>query len=68
MPLFTFDCVDCNEHFEQLVSLNQDLKDIRCPGCDSENLMKKMSRVARSFRPSSSQVQISGPSCSPGGT
>ena len=68
MPLFTFDCEDCEESFEKLVGLNQDMNEVRCPDCGSEHVQKRMSRVARSFRPSSSPVQVSAPACSPGGT
>ena len=68
MPLFTFDCEDCDESFEQLVGFNQDLDEIRCPDCGGDHVHKQMSRIARAFRPSSSPVPVSASSCAPGGT
>ena len=50
MPLFTFECKDCGEAFEELVSFSQALDEIRCPNCSSSETHKKMSLVARTIR------------------
>lgn len=41
MPIYEYNCKDCNENFEKIV-LNNSAKVI-CPKCGSENLNKKYS-------------------------
>ncbi|OGL38840.1 MAG: hypothetical protein A2042_01715 [Candidatus Schekmanbacteria bacterium GWA2_38_11] len=41
MPIFEFQCSDCQEEFEKLV-FNQD-NPVECPRCHKTNVVKKMS-------------------------
>ncbi|WP_028325598.1 FmdB family zinc ribbon protein [Desulfatirhabdium butyrativorans] len=41
MPIYEYNCNDCNHHFEYLVLRGQE--PTRCPSCSSEHICRKMS-------------------------
>ena len=69
MPLFTYKCQDCEESFEELVSISQSAEQIDCPKCRGNNTRKQLSIVARPIQASASSGAFHAPaaSCSPGG-
>lgn len=57
MPFYEYECKDCSEHFEQLVSISEaDLKQV-CPHCNGKNTEKQLSVFAAK---SSSPISVSG--------
>jgi putative FmdB family regulatory protein len=44
VPIYEFDCQDCQTGFEELV-FNRD-QTVRCPACGSANLQRRMSTFA----------------------
>ncbi len=40
MPIYEYECKECGESFEVLVFGN---KKVKCPKCDSEKIVKKLS-------------------------
>ena len=43
MPLYDFECGDCNTVFEKLIREEKDEQGIVCPSCGSKNVIKKFS-------------------------
>jgi putative FmdB family regulatory protein len=72
MPLFEFECNECNKSFEDLVRNATDVSVVICPFCGSDLTRKKISTfAARVVGASVSTPAISGFSesaCSRGGT
>lgn len=64
MPFYEYQCKDCGEHFEQLVSISEASRKQVCPHCGSKNTAKQLS-VFAAKSPSSS---LSGPSSGRGFT
>lgn len=54
MPIYEYKCLECNKHFEQLVSLSQPDEKITCPNCKSARVQKTIS--ASSYRLSTSSA------------
>lgn len=46
MPIYEFECKECGENFEELVSPSQD--DIKCPKCGSDKVEKLFSPFSSS--------------------
>lgn len=46
MPIFEFQCQECGNPFEELVSSTSAITDLTCPNCGSENIRKKLSTFA----------------------
>jgi len=44
MPLFEYNCLECNDKFEELVSSNE--KTVMCPKCGSDKTVKQFSTFA----------------------
>jgi putative FmdB family regulatory protein len=65
MPLYGFVCQDCQEEFEELVSVAK-LDEVTCPDCESGQVERQLSLVAN-FKSSGSGTISSGPACAPGG-
>lgn len=42
MPLYDFECEECKERFEKMISSFK-LKEVRCPKCDSDKVRKLFS-------------------------
>lgn len=72
MPLFEFECLDCENTFEDLVRSNNDLTGVICPICGSDITKKKIStfasRVAGAQISGSTNSSYSAPTCSSGST
>jgi putative FmdB family regulatory protein len=66
MPLYEFECPDCQQGFEELVRHPKTVKDVTCPSCGSRQVKKKLSTVA--FSTAGGQRPPSAPACAPGGT
>jgi putative FmdB family regulatory protein len=47
MPLFEYQCRDCNKQFTFLSGVVSDNQEAQCPRCKSANLSKLMSRFVR---------------------
>ncbi len=72
MPLFEFECIECNKNFEDLVRNSTDVNTVICPFCGSDITRKKIStfasRVAGAPVSSNMSSAISASSCSTGST
>jgi len=44
MPLYEYNCLECNDKFEELVSSND--ATVKCPNCGSEKTVKQFSTFA----------------------
>lgn len=44
MPLYEFNCLDCSDKFEELVSSSDTV--VKCPKCGSVNTVKQFSTFA----------------------
>ena len=68
MPLFEFVCDECGQNFEELVRSANAIDEVICPGCQSEQVMKKLSTFASKISGGSSfPPGPIAPSCNPGG-
>lgn len=65
MPLYGFICQDCQEDFEELVSVSK-LDEVACPNCESNSVERQLSMVA-SLKTNGSSGISSGAACAPGG-
>ena len=72
MPLFEFECKNCNNSFEELVRDNGEVEDVICPFCGNSSAKKKISTFATKLQNNSGYISassnISAPSCSSGST
>jgi len=72
MPLFEFECVECEKAFEDLVRNSSDVNSVICPFCGSDMTRKKIStfasRVVGASISSSTSSAYSASSCSSGST
>ena len=46
MPLYEYQCEECGDRFERLVSLREAAQRSKCPKCGSKSVRKLMSAVA----------------------
>lgn len=65
MPLYGFVCQDCQDEFEELVSISK-LDDVSCPACESGAVERQLSLVA-SLKVSGGSTVSSSAACAPGG-
>jgi putative FmdB family regulatory protein len=65
MPLYGFICQDCQQEFEELVSVTK-LDQVACPECESGSVERQLSMVA-SLKVSGGSSVSSSASCAPGG-
>ncbi len=63
MPIYEYECKDCKHQFEVLTTQSQQTENVKCPQCQSTDVVKKMS--ASSVRIGSSAPSSLG-SASPG--
>ena len=72
MPLYEFDCTECNNSFEDLIRSNDEILNVICPLCGSESTKKKISTFATkgslSSNNSFSGMGVQAGSCSSGST
>jgi len=62
MPLYEFECLDCDSRFEKIVSVADAARDVTCPKCGSSKIKKIIS--AGSHRLSSgSTLPTAGAGC-----
>ncbi len=66
MPLFGFECEDCQSDFEELLFGSTDSEEINCPDCSSTKVHKKLSVVAALSSKGSSQ-SVASSNCAPSG-
>jgi len=43
MPIYEYQCEDCQRRFEDLIRNKADEEALQCPSCGSKNLVKQMS-------------------------
>ncbi|MBL8160338.1 MAG: zinc ribbon domain-containing protein [Anaerolineae bacterium] len=68
MPLYEYQCPDCQESFEKLVRSSAAADSVSCPTCGSAHPRRKLSTFAvKGSGRSSSAGADSAPSCAPGG-
>ena len=65
MPLYGFVCQDCQEEFEELVSISK-LDQVSCPKCSSSSVERQLSLVA-SMKSTGGGAVSSSAACSTGG-
>jgi putative FmdB family regulatory protein len=68
MPVFEFICTDCGKPFEELVLNTNNMGEVTCPACHSQNIFKKISIFASKITDDGafSSASASSSSCSPG--
>ena len=59
MPVYDFDCIDCEIMFEEKLSITESDKTVSCPFCQNQNTKKRLS-IPMIFK-----KQTSAPSPSP---
>jgi putative FmdB family regulatory protein len=68
MPLYEFECKECDETFEQLVRNTSASQAVTCPTCGSPKVEKKISVCAARVSGGESFSGASAATCAPGGT
>ena len=69
MPLFEFQCTDCNDDFEELLRSSASVSEVKCPHCGSQHVKRKLSVFASKVSGGGGLVSASAASsCSTGGT
>ncbi|MBT3239363.1 MAG: zinc ribbon domain-containing protein [Chloroflexi bacterium] len=66
MPLFGFECEECQTNFEELLFSSSDQEEVHCPQCASIKVNKKLSTVAALSSSGSSQ-SVASSVCAPSG-
>lgn len=56
MPVYEFRCAGCGKRFELLIGMTQDSASDRCPNCNSPQIERLVSRVAR-FRTEDGRIE-----------
>lgn len=70
MPIFEFECKECQQHFEDLV-FGTRIDGVVCPVCGSDQVRKKMSTFASKVGSDGASLSLgsgSGAACSTGST
>ena len=70
MPIYEFQCNECNQQFEELVFSSSVVTDVECPSCQSPHVEKMISTFATKV-PSGSSFSYntsSAPACNTGST
>jgi putative FmdB family regulatory protein len=66
MPLYEFDCSECNATFEKLVRRADAVSEVVCPVCGSASVSEKISAFA-SISKGGNSASSGSSSCAPGG-
>ncbi len=68
MPIYEFDCKECNQSFEELVFSASRIDEVTCPKCGGNQVKKKMSTFASKVAGGSSSFSLgsSAASCGTG--
>ena len=64
MPLYEFQCTDCESAFEELVRAATAIIEVRCPQCGSRHIRRKVSTFASKM---SGGAKASAAACAPTG-
>ena len=46
MPLYEFDCEECEQPFDKLVRMSFSIQEVTCPTCGSHKVTKRVSAIA----------------------
>lgn len=69
MPLYEFQCAECQDDFEELVRSSTAVAEVKCPQCGSPRVRRKVSVFASKVSGGGSgYVAPAASSCSTGGT
>ncbi len=63
MPIYEYACMECEEHFDELV--RSETQVVACPSCGAANVLKQMSAFA--VHGAAAKPSFSGPSGGGGG-
>ncbi len=66
MPLYEFQCTECERSFEELVRSAAVVAEVKCPKCGSVHVRRKVSTFASKMSGGGSAVAPAS-SCAPGG-
>jgi putative FmdB family regulatory protein len=67
MPLYEFQCTQCDRSFEELVRAAAAITEVKCPQCGSEHVRRKLSIFASKASGGASTVMPAS-TCAPSGT
>jgi putative FmdB family regulatory protein len=67
MPLYEFQCTECDRNFEELVRAAMAIADVRCPECGSDHIRRKVSTFASKVSGGGGGAAYAS-SCAPSGT
>lgn len=68
MPLYEFQCNDCQDEFEELVRSSSAVDEVKCPVCGSQHVRRKVSMFASKVAGGMGTAAPAAASCAPGGT
>lgn len=68
MPLYEFQCNDCQDQFEELVRSSSAVDEVKCPACGSQHVRRKVSMFASKVVGGGGVAMSAAASCAPGGT
>ena len=69
MPIYAFDCRQCESSFEKLVRSSAAIDEVVCPECGSLHIQKRLVTFAAHVQGSVNRTGAAAePSCSTGGT
>ena len=66
MPIYEYQCIQCNEKFEVRQSIGEDGSKLSCPKCHSPNLKRLISSFSVARSATSDLSDLGYPSCSSG--
>jgi putative FmdB family regulatory protein len=66
MPLYEFQCTECDSSFEELVRASAAVTEVECPECGSRHVRRKVSTFASKVSGGGSAF-ASASSCAPSG-
>lgn len=67
MPLYEFDCADCDRPFEELVRSADKVNEVSCPKCGSRTVRRKVSTFASKVSGGGASLSSAAADCAPGG-
>ena len=67
MPLYSFECKDCEDEFEELVMSSAQTDKVSCPTCGSLKVQRQLSQVAAIKISGGNGPSLSNSSCAPSG-
>jgi putative FmdB family regulatory protein len=66
MPLYEFQCTECDRAFEELVRTSTAIAEVKCPECGGDHVRRKVSTFASKVSGSGGAIAPAG-SCAPSG-